>query len=113
MKLFKRLHNRVAPPGLEWKLLKRLPRYLVAATAAPLLVAMGARAVYADGAEAVVAKQILSIDIFCIAIAVTSWTAIATVGIGCVVVHVMKGPGYVADAYDLPHSDRPKKHDDE
>ncbi len=113
MKLFKRLHNRVAPPGLEWTLLKRLPRYLVAATAAPLLVAMGARAMYADGAEAVVAKQILSIDIFCIAIAVTSWTAIATVGIGCVVVHVMKGPGYVADAYDLPHSDRPKKHDDE
>ena len=113
MKLFKRLHNRVAPPGLEWKLLKRLPRYLVAATAAPLLVAMGARAVYADGAATVVAKQIMSVDIFCIAIAVTSWTAIVTVGIGCVVVHVMKGPGYVADAYDVPHSDRPKKYDDE
>ncbi len=113
MKLFNRLHNRVAPPGLEWKLLKKLPRFMVAATVAPLLVAMGARAVYADGPEAAVAKQIMSIDIFCIAVAITSWTAIATVGIGCIVVHVMKGPGYVADRYDMPHSDRPKKRLDE
>ncbi len=109
MKLFRKLHNRVEPPGLEWKILRRLPRYLVAATAAPLLVAMGARVLYASEPEVEIAKRIMSIDIFCIAVAVTSLTAIFTVGIGCVVVYIMKGPGYVADAYDVPHSDRPKK----
>jgi hypothetical protein len=29
------------------------------------------------------------------------------VGIGCVIVMLMKGPAYVADPYALPDSDRP------
>lgn len=113
MKLFRKLHERVEPPGLEWKLLKKMPRFMVAATVAPLLVALGARFVYADGIENAVAKQLMSIDIFCVAVAVTTWTAIATVSLGCIVVHIMKGPGYVADGYDVPHSDKPKRRIDD
>lgn len=113
MRLFRKIHERVEAPGLEWQILRRLPRYLVAATVAPLLVAIGARWFFASDNSAVVAKQLMSIDIFCIAVAVTAWTAIFTVGIGCLVVHVMKGPGYVADSYDVSHSDRPRQSDDE
>lgn len=113
MKLLKKLHNRVEAPGLEWQILRRLPRYLLAATIAPLLVAMGARIVVSTGSSAEAAKQIMSIDIFCIAVAVTAWTTIFTIGIGSLVVHVMKGPGYVADSYDVSHSDRPRQPDDE
>jgi hypothetical protein len=29
------------------------------------------------------------------------------VAIGCVIVMLMKGPAYVADAYELPHRDQP------
>lgn len=34
---------------------------------------------------------------------------ILTVGIGCVVVMIMKGPSYVADGYWVSHSDRPRQ----
>ncbi|MHB1249700.1 MAG: hypothetical protein ACYCZL_09945, partial [Polaromonas sp.] len=37
------------------------------------------------------------------------WTMVVTVGIGCIIVMVMKGPGYVADGYNVPHSDRPRE----
>ena len=113
MKLLRKIHDRVEAPGIEWQILRRLPRYLLAATIAPLLVAMGARLVLTTSDSTAVAKQIMSIDIFCIAVAVAAWTAIFTIGIGSLVVHIMKGPGYVADSYDVSHSDRPKKPDDE
>jgi hypothetical protein len=32
---------------------------------------------------------------------------VVTVAIGCVVVWVMKGPAYVADAYPVSHANRP------
>lgn len=37
------------------------------------------------------------------------WSVVATVAIGCVIVMVMNGPGYVADGYKVPHSDRPRE----
>jgi hypothetical protein len=41
-------------------------------------------------------------------VVVFHWTAVFTVAIGCVVVMLMKGPGYVADGMELSHSDRPR-----
>jgi hypothetical protein len=32
---------------------------------------------------------------------------VLTLAIGCVIVMLMKGPAFVADAYELPHSDKP------
>jgi hypothetical protein len=37
------------------------------------------------------------------------WTAVFTIAIGCVVVMLMKGPGYVADPLEVSHSDQPRK----
>jgi len=48
------------------------------------------------------------VDIIAIAMAVTVWTAVLTVAIGCFVVIMMKGPAYVADAYELEDSERPR-----
>lgn len=48
------------------------------------------------------------VDITSIAIVVTVWTAVFTVAIGCFVVVMMKGPGYVADAYELVDTEHPK-----
>lgn len=36
------------------------------------------------------------------------WTAVLTVGIGCVIVMLMKGPAYVADGFEVSHSDLPR-----
>ena len=58
------------------------------------------------------AKAVLSVDIFAIATAFVSWTAVLTVAIGCVVVAIMKGPAYVADPYPVSHSNRPRRHPD-
>jgi hypothetical protein len=33
------------------------------------------------------------------------WTLVLAVGLGCLIVRVMKGPAYVADAYPLPGDD--------
>jgi hypothetical protein len=42
-------------------------------------------------------------------VVVFHWTAVFTIAIGCVVVMLMKGPGYVADdPMELSHSDQPR-----
>ena len=110
MKFFRKVHNRVEPPGIELRILRRLPGLFVAATAAPLTVAWGARVWLADaGGVGDISKNIMSIDIFCFAVGLTAWTALLTIGIGSVIVHIMKGPAYAADSYEVSHSDRPKK----
>jgi hypothetical protein len=40
-----------------------------------------------------------------IGLVVLHWTLVFTVAIGCVIVVLMKGPAYVADAYPLPRRD--------
>ena len=41
--------------------------------------------------------------------AITLLVAVFTVAIGCVVVHIMKGPAYVADSLPVSHADQPKR----
>ena len=108
MKFLNKLSGRVEPPGLEWKILKLLPRAALLGTALPIVVALLARVLIDDGSSAEYAKQIRSIDIFCIATLITIWTAIVTVGIGSFVVFIMKGPSYGADTYPISHADRPR-----
>lgn len=97
--------SRRAPAGLEWRILRRLPLVLLVGTLLPGLVALGAHwAGHAGPAEAP-AKQVQTLDAILIGVVVFHWTAVLTVAIGCFVVMVMKGPGYVADAYPLPESE--------
>ena len=112
MKFLKKVYGRVEPPGMEMKILKLLPKVALVGTAVPALLAVLARLVINDGAAAEIAKQVRSVDIFCIASLITVWTAILTVAIGCVVVFIMKGPAYAADSYDVSHSDRPRRRDE-
>ncbi len=106
MKLFNRLHGRRVPPGLEWVILKKLPHITLAGLLIPVALAALVRVLPVQ-AGADVAKHIKTVDIFAIATAITFLTAILTVAIGCIVVYIMKGPAYVADAYPLQHADRP------
>ncbi|MGB5333675.1 MAG: hypothetical protein WBN05_14150 [Woeseiaceae bacterium] len=105
-KYFKRLHDRCEPPGLERAILRLLPKALLIGTMIPLSLSVFVR-VLPPANSTDLAKSILSVDIFSFATALTFWVAALTVAIGCVVVSIMKGPGYVADAYPVAHASRP------
>ena len=106
MNLFNKLHGRREPPGLEWQILRKLPKITVVGMLIPMALAVLVRVLPSEpGAN--VAKHIKSVDIFAIASAITFFTAVFTVAFGCIIVYIMKGPAYVADAYPLQHSDRP------
>ena len=93
--------------------LKQLPLYLLAGTLIPAFAAILVRLLPLSGPPAAVARKISRVDIFAIATAITVWTAVFTVTIGCIVVVIMKGPGYVADAYHVEDEPDAGKDDDQ
>ena len=104
-----KLHGRKTPPGLEQKILRRMPLMFVAATVITVSLSVLARLL--PGAESgyEAAKTVATVDIFVLAATATIWTALLTITIGCVIVHIMKGPAYVADAYPLDNAETPKR----
>jgi len=101
----KKIAPRREPPGVETALLRRMPLILLSGSLLPLALHALASARIGSGAAA--EKALLSIDIFLVAAVITFWTAVFTVSIGCIIVAIMKGPGYVADAYPLQDAPRP------
>lgn len=111
MRWLTKLHGRKTPPGYELRIWRKLPLITVvgslAVAAMPVLVRILPSAPEVDHA-----KHIKTVDIFAIATQITLLTAVFTVAIGCVIVHIMKGPAYVADSLPVEHSDRPTPHRD-
>lgn len=107
MNWFNKIHGRKTPRGLEAKVLLLLPRItlfgVLGVSSLSVIVRLWP---VAQGVDA--AKHIQSVEIFAIAIGITFLTAVFTVAIGAFVVHVMKGPAYVADAYPVSHADEPE-----
>jgi hypothetical protein len=94
--------------GLEWRLWRKLPVILLVGSALPLL-GLGLVHLLADPqASAQQARWLQMADYVVVGVVVFHWAMVLTVGIGCVIVMVMKGPGYVADGYRVSHSDRPR-----
>ena len=97
------------PYGFEWRLLRVMPRVLLLGSLLPLLLSGLARLFYTQGTPAEIERHIQLFDFGMIGLAVLIWTAVVTVSLGCVIVWLMKGPAYVADGYDVSHSDKPKQ----
>ena len=95
------------PYGLEWRLLRLMPTVLVAGTALPVLAAYLFRFFITENTAAELARRIQLFDFVMIGLVVFIWTLVLTVTIGCVIVWLMKGPAYVADGFDVSHSDKP------
>jgi hypothetical protein len=98
-----------SPHGLEWSIWKRLPAVLAWGTVLPLLVlavvwwwapSPAGLAAVADGPRLLLSYQLVGL-------VVLHWTLVLTVGIGCFIVMLMKGPAYVADPYPPPGRDAP------
>lgn len=111
MGIFRTVYGRKTPRGLEARILRLLPRAALLGSLAPVALAVIVRLLPPEqGVD--VAKRIKTVDIFAIASEVTFLTALFTIAIGCVVVHVMKGPAYAADSYPVSHADKPTVDDD-
>lgn len=96
------------PYGLEWRLLRLMPRIGLAGTALSALMAVAARFLITGDTAAQLARNLQRFDFMMIGLVVFIWTLVLTVAIGCVIVWLMKGPAYVADGLAVSHSDRPK-----
>lgn len=97
------------PYGYEWVLLRRMPKVVVAGTLLPALLSGAARFFMTASNSAELARRLQLFDFVMIGLVVFVWMLALTVVMGCVVVWLMKGPAFVADAYEVSHSDEPKR----
>lgn len=109
MDWLKKLPNSVrSPSGLEWKLWRKLPLIFAVGTALPLAVSVFLH-LSSDHLSAQKARWLQTTDYVVAGVVLFHWTAVLTTAIGCVVVMLMKGPGYVADGLEVSHSDKPRR----
>lgn len=104
MNFFKKIANTTRYPlGIEWPLLKKMPLVFVLGT---LLLCMPILAVYFsyDGVE-LLHHQTVHVAI---GLLLLFWYFVGVTVLACVIIIIMKGPGYVADGYDLPDKDKKK-----
>jgi hypothetical protein len=92
-----------SPPGLEHCIWRRLPSITAWGTLLPLcLVALNHLLVPELAADGALDAARLQRDFLLYGLIALHWTLVLTVGLGCFIVRVMKGPAYVADAYPMP-----------
>lgn len=91
-------------PGLEWALWRRLPAVLAWGTLLPALLAGALWLATPETTQSVADRDQWLLIYRLIGVIVLHWTGVFTLAIGCVIVMLMKGPAYVADAY--PPADR-------
>jgi uncharacterized membrane protein len=106
---FKKLPNTIrAASGLEWVLWRKLPWIALVGTLAPLVCLGLLHWTVEPDSDPAQTRWLQMADYMVGGIVVLHWTLVLTVAVGCVIVMVMKGPGYVADSYKVSHSDQPR-----
>lgn len=99
--------ERVAAPGLERRILQKLPGALLTGNVLPILAAAAMRWLPSPESGAAIAKRFQLIDALAAGLIVTCWFAALALAIGCLIVVVTKGPVRTADSYPLIDFDRP------
>jgi hypothetical protein len=99
-----------SPSGMEWHVWRKLPLILLVGTALPLLFSVCAYALNALEATTNAQRAVAQFFYVMLGIVIFHWMMVLTLAIGCAIVIVMKGPAYVADAYNMeePQSDTEK-----
>ena len=94
--------------GLEYTLWCKLPLITAVGTALPLSGLALVHMLADSEPTAAQARWLQMVDYIVSGVIIFHWSMVATVAIGCVIVMVMKGPGYVADGYRVSHSEHPR-----
>lgn len=109
MNLFQRLPgSRTEPPGLERRIWRALPGVLALGTLLPAVYILFLHLLTLGGAESMLRKVEMARYLATGAI-LFNWMVVMQAAILCCIVMVMKGHGYVADAYPLPDSAAPRQ----
>ncbi len=87
------------PAGLERVVLRKLPVVLLTGTVLPWLFFVLLR---------VDSSQATTFGYAIVGLVLTEWLLILATAIGCLIVILMKGNAWVADAYELPDSNQPR-----
>ncbi len=95
--------------GLEWRLWRKLPLITLAGTLLPLLVLGLVYLLNDPQLSAADARWNQMMGYMVLGAILFHWSMVGTVALGCIIVMLMKGPGYVADGYLVSHSDRPRE----
>lgn len=102
MDFFKKLPNSARYPiGIEWPLLKKIPLIFLIGT---VLISLPAVNIYINSAE--ISADQYRVMYVCLGLWFSFTFFVGVIAIGCVLIMLMKGPGYVADAYELPKEDK-------
>ena len=110
MNWLKKLPNTIrSATGMEWRLLRKLPWIALLGTLLPLLGLGLLHLLTEADTSAAHIRWLQLADYVVLGVVIFHWSMLITIAIGCVLVIVMKGPGYVADAYPVSHSDRPRQ----
>ncbi len=91
--------------GLETRLLKAWPWVVFGGTVVPALAALLLFAMFPEIPTMDEGKRLLQAWFALIGWVVFYWTMVMTLGIGCWIVRVMKGPVHESDSYPLPKPD--------
>jgi hypothetical protein len=111
MELFNRLPgSKTSPPGLERKVLHALPAVLALGTLLPAAYALLLHLLSFGESEEFVRRVQMTCYVVVGAI-LLNWMIVMQIALLCVIVLLMKGHAYVADAYALPDSPHPAAHD--
>jgi hypothetical protein len=99
--------SRTEPPGMERRVLQALPAMLALGTLLPALYVLGLYLMASGGPEAMVRKVEMARYVATGAI-ILNLMMVMQIAILAGIVVLMKGHAYVADAYALPDSARPR-----
>jgi hypothetical protein len=97
-----------APAGLEWRLMKKLPRLTLIGLLVLLVLWGGVHLWPFEGNPEQVARMLRTFNYTLIGLAIFHVTMVLTVAIGCFIVMIMKGPEYTSDSYPVQDAEQPK-----
>jgi hypothetical protein len=109
MEPFRKLEGfRRSAPGLEWTVLQRLPLLTLVGALVPVVAAVAAHLLPWPVEETTLAKILDVADAYAAGAVIAHFSLVLACALACIIVVIMKGPAYVADAYELPDSDAPR-----
>jgi hypothetical protein len=92
-----------SPPGLEHRIWQALPPILLWGSLLPVILSLTNRLLLGpDPLSDATSKAASLLDFMMLGLLVAHWMLVLVVSLICLIVRVMKGPAYVADAYPLP-----------
>lgn len=103
-----KIDNHNDPADFERVILQKIPKILLGGIFISFFMSIFVRLFPITGTAAEIEKHLISIDIFSIYLFFTVASVAFAVTIVCVIVALMKGPGYVVDAYELENFEHPR-----